>query len=115
MKRLGRLPLLYQPGEQWLYHTPADALGVLMARASGQPLGDVLPERLFAPLGMSDTGFSVPAAKLDRLAAAYRPERRLAAAHRRPPAVALGPAARLPLRAAAGWSPPPMTCWPSAR
>ncbi len=74
MKRLGRLPLLYQPGEKWLYHTPADALGVLMARASGRPLGDVLAERLFAPLGMSDTGFSVPAAKLDRLAAAYRPK-----------------------------------------
>jgi CubicO group peptidase (beta-lactamase class C family) len=74
MKRLGRLPLLYQPGEKWLYHTPADVLGVLMARAGGQPLGDLLAERLFAPLGMSDTGFSVPAAKLDRLAAAYRPE-----------------------------------------
>jgi CubicO group peptidase (beta-lactamase class C family) len=74
MKRLGRLPLLYQPGEKWLYHTPADALGVLMARASGQPLGDVLAGQLFAPLGMADSGFSVPAAKLDRLAAAYRPK-----------------------------------------
>lgn len=74
MKRLARLPLLYQPGDKWMYHTPADALGVLMARVSGQPLGDVLAQRLFAPLGMADTAFSVPAAKLDRLATAYRPD-----------------------------------------
>jgi CubicO group peptidase (beta-lactamase class C family) len=74
MKRLARLPLAYQPGQQFMYHTPADAMGVLMARASGQPLGDVLAGRLLAPLGMSDTAFSVPGAKLDRLAAAYRPD-----------------------------------------
>jgi CubicO group peptidase (beta-lactamase class C family) len=71
MKRLGALPLIYQPGERWLYHTGSDVLGVLLARVTGQPLGAVLQERLFAPLGMRDTGFHVPAAKLDRLASAY--------------------------------------------
>jgi CubicO group peptidase (beta-lactamase class C family) len=71
MKRLGALPLIYQPGERWLYHTGSDVLGVLIARAVGQPLETVLQERLFAPLGMRDTGFQVPAAKLDRFASAY--------------------------------------------
>jgi CubicO group peptidase (beta-lactamase class C family) len=71
MKRLGALPLTYQPGERWLYHTGSDVLGVLIARVMGQPLETVLQERLFAPLGMRDTGFQVPAAKLDRFASAY--------------------------------------------
>jgi CubicO group peptidase (beta-lactamase class C family) len=72
MKRLGRLPLAYQPGEKWMYHTAFDVLAVLLARASGQPLETVLRERIFEPLGMKDTGFSVPAAKLDRLTTCYR-------------------------------------------
>jgi len=71
MKRLGSLPLIYQPGERWLYHMGSDVLGVLIARVTGQPLETVLQERLFAPLGMRDTGFQVPAAKLDRFASAY--------------------------------------------
>jgi CubicO group peptidase (beta-lactamase class C family) len=73
MRRLGTLPLVYQPGEQWIYNTSADVLGVLIARASGQPLETFLYERIFEPLGMKDTGFSVPAAKLDRLATSYIP------------------------------------------
>jgi CubicO group peptidase (beta-lactamase class C family) len=72
MKRLGSLPLIHQPGERWLYHTGSDVLGVLIARASGQAFGTFLEERLFGPLGMKDTGFQVPADKLDRLASAYR-------------------------------------------
>ena len=71
MRRLGRLPLMHQPGEQWMYNTGSDVLGVLLARASGQPLETFLRERLFEPLGMKDTGFSVPAASLDRLATSY--------------------------------------------
>ena len=71
MRRLGGLPLLHQPGERWLYHTGSDVLGVLIARASGMALGDFLQERIFAPLGMKDTGFHVPEASLDRLATAY--------------------------------------------
>ena len=72
MKRYGSLPLLHQPGERWLYHSGSDILGVLIARATGKTLGAFLHERIFAPLGMKDTGFSVPEAKLDRLATAYR-------------------------------------------
>ena len=71
MKRLGSLPLVHQPGERWLYHTGADVLGVLIARASGQSFGDFLHDHLFEPLGMRDTGFQVPADKLGRLASAY--------------------------------------------
>ena len=71
MRRLGRLPLMHQPGEKWMYHTGCDVLGVLIARASGQPLETFLRERLFEPLGMNDTGFSVPAAKLSRLPTSY--------------------------------------------
>ncbi len=71
MKRLGSLPLFYQPGERWLYHTGSDVLGVLIARAAGQSLEAFLQERLFAPLGMRDTGFQVPEAKLERFASAY--------------------------------------------
>ena len=71
MKRLGSLPLIYQPGERWLYHTGADVLGVLIARASGKSFADFLRDHLFEPLGMSDSGFQVPADKLDRLASAY--------------------------------------------
>jgi CubicO group peptidase (beta-lactamase class C family) len=71
MRRLGQLPLMHQPGERWMYNTGSDVLGVLIARASGQPLETFLRERLFEPLGMKDTGFSVPAASLDRLATSY--------------------------------------------
>lgn len=54
---LSSLPLFVQPGERWLYHTSASVLGVLLARAAGQPLTDVLRTRIFEPLGMRDTGF----------------------------------------------------------
>jgi CubicO group peptidase (beta-lactamase class C family) len=71
MRRLSTLPLMCQPGERWLYHTGADVLGVLIARASGQPFDAFLRERIFEPLEMSDTAFSVPAAAVDRLATSY--------------------------------------------
>jgi CubicO group peptidase (beta-lactamase class C family) len=71
IRRLGTLPLMHQPGEKWMYNTGSYVLGVLIARASGQPLEAFLRERIFEPLGMKDTSFSVPAAKLDRLATAY--------------------------------------------
>jgi CubicO group peptidase (beta-lactamase class C family) len=71
IRRLGTLPLMHQPGEKWMYHTGSDVLGVLIARASGQALESFLRERLFEPLGMKDTGFSVPATQVDRLATAY--------------------------------------------
>jgi CubicO group peptidase (beta-lactamase class C family) len=71
MRRLGQLPLMHQPGEQWVYNTGSDVLGVLIARVSGQPFETFLRQRLFEPLGMKDTSFSVPAHSLDRLATSY--------------------------------------------
>jgi CubicO group peptidase (beta-lactamase class C family) len=64
---LAQVPMLRQPGEAWLYNTCSDIQGVLIARVSGQPLPEFLAERIFEPLGMTDTGFHVPAEKLDRL------------------------------------------------
>jgi CubicO group peptidase (beta-lactamase class C family) len=71
LRRLGTLPLMHQPGEQWMYNTGSYVLGVLIARAAGLPLETFLRERIFEPLGMRDTSFSVPADKLDRLASCY--------------------------------------------
>ncbi len=71
ISRIGRLPLIHQPGEAWMYHTGADVLAVLIARLSGMPIGDFLRDRIFAPLGMRDTGFSVPEATINRLATCY--------------------------------------------
>lgn len=73
MAALARIPLLHQPGRAWLYNTCSDILGVLLARASGQSLPDLLAERVFEPLGMRDTGFAVPGGQLDRFTACYRP------------------------------------------
>jgi CubicO group peptidase (beta-lactamase class C family) len=69
MRRLSTLPLLYQPGERWLYHTGSNVLGVLVARASGQPLDAFLRERVLEPLAMVDTGFAT--AHVDRLGSCY--------------------------------------------
>jgi CubicO group peptidase (beta-lactamase class C family) len=69
LARLGELPLLAQPGERWLYQAGSQVLGVLAARAAGAPFEDVLRERLFGPLGMTDTGFHADTA---RLATAYQ-------------------------------------------
>ncbi len=68
---LGSLPLLAQPGKRWFYNTSASVLGVLCARATGQPFGDVLRSRVFEPLGMRDTGFWTT--QTSRLATAYEP------------------------------------------
>ena len=72
MAELAKIPLLYQPGEAWLYDTCSTLQGVLIARAAGQSLPDFLSERLFAPLGMADTGFEVPKAKRERFTSYYR-------------------------------------------
>jgi CubicO group peptidase (beta-lactamase class C family) len=69
MRRLSTLPLLYQPGERWLYNTGSDVLGVLIARSAGQPLDVFLQERLFEPLRMVDTGFATR--HVDRLGTCY--------------------------------------------
>ena len=71
MRRYGSLPLLHQPGAGWAYNSGADILGVLLSRVESKTLGSVLRERIFDPLGMKDTGFFVPKAKLDRLPSSY--------------------------------------------
>ncbi len=72
MAALSRIPLLHQPGEAWLYNTCSDILGVLIARVCGRTFPEFLAERLFGPLGMADTGFDVPAGKLDRFTSYYQ-------------------------------------------
>ncbi|SDX18247.1 CubicO group peptidase, beta-lactamase class C family [Saccharopolyspora shandongensis] len=72
MAELSRVPLLHQPGEAWLYDTCSALQGVLIARVSGRSLPDFLAERVFAPLGMIDSGFVVPAAKRARFTSYYR-------------------------------------------
>ena len=71
IRRLGTLPLMYQPGERWMYNTGSDVLGVLIERASGQPFETFLKERIFDPLGMNDTGFDVIWDRIGRLATSY--------------------------------------------
>ena len=71
LKRFATLPLMYQPGERWQYNTGSLVLSVLVARASGQTLPDFFRSRIFEPLGMKDTGFSLSAEKSSRLPSNY--------------------------------------------
>jgi CubicO group peptidase (beta-lactamase class C family) len=75
MRRFGTLPLLHQPGEQWMYHTGSEVLSVLIARAAGQPFDEFLKKRIFDPLNMNDTGFWLPPEKLGRLTPEYWTDR----------------------------------------
>ncbi len=65
---LAGLPLMHQPGTIWDYSRATDVLGRLIEVLTGEPLGDHLQRAIFGPLGMVDTGFSVPAARHDRIA-----------------------------------------------
>lgn len=69
--RLAELPLIADPGTRWNYSNSTDVLGRLVEVVAGQPLDRFFADRIFAPLGMPDTGFRVPADKLDRFAALY--------------------------------------------
>jgi CubicO group peptidase (beta-lactamase class C family) len=69
--QFGALPLVHQPGERWMYQTGSVVTGALIARATGMSFGEALQERIFEPLGMKDTAFSVSADRLDRVATAY--------------------------------------------
>jgi len=71
MRRYGSLPLIYQPGERWLYNAGTEIVGVLIARVAGVTFGEFLRDRIFAPLGMKDTGFHVPPDKHHRFATTY--------------------------------------------
>jgi len=68
MARLATMPLIDQPGAQFHYGFSSDLLGFVIARLDGAPLGEVLARRVFAPLGMCDTGFIVPQEKRRRRA-----------------------------------------------
>ena len=72
MAELAKVPLLYQPGEGWLYDTCSTVQGVLIARVSGQSLPEFMAERVFGPLSMTDSAFEVPVGKRDRFTSSYR-------------------------------------------
>lgn len=67
------LPLMFQPGTEWNYSVSTDVLGRVVEVASGQPLDQFFADRIFGPLGMTDTGFWVDGDETDRLAALYSP------------------------------------------
>ncbi len=72
MNRLGKLPLMHQPGERWTYGLNTDLLGCLVEQISGKTLDQFFKEKIFEPLGMKDTHFHLPAAKANRLVKLYR-------------------------------------------
>ena len=74
-EKLANVPLLYDPGTRWSYSMATDVCGYLVEVISGQPFAQFLQERLFEPLDMPDTGFSIPDEKLDRFAACYERDR----------------------------------------
>ena len=68
---VGQLPLAFEPGERWMYGFSIDVLGAVIEVLTGKSLGEYLKENVFDPLGMTDTGFFVPADKLNRIATLY--------------------------------------------
>ena len=68
---LAKIPLEFSPGEAWNYSVATDVIGYLIGKISGQPFEQFLKERIFNPLGMSDTDFHVPTDKAHRFAACY--------------------------------------------
>jgi CubicO group peptidase (beta-lactamase class C family) len=68
---LAKIPLEFSPGEAWNYSVSTDVLGYLIGQISGKPFEQFLNDRIFGPLGMTDTGFFVPADKAQRFAACY--------------------------------------------
>ena len=71
VKRLAELPLCFDPGSRWNYGVSTDVLGRVVEAVSGMPLDRFFHDRIFAPLGMEDTFFAVPEAKIPRLASCY--------------------------------------------
>ena len=117
MRRLGQLPLMHQPGEQWMYHTGSDVLGVLIARVSGQPLERFLRERIFAPLQHGGTGFSVPEPSLDRFVTELleRSSQVGNSSCMTQPEAVNGATRLLSRREREDWFRPSMTIWPLVR
>ena len=71
VEKLGAIPLVHEPGEEWTYGVSTDVLGYLVEVVSGMPFEEFLQTRIFGPLGMVDTAFSIPPEKRDRFAALY--------------------------------------------
>jgi CubicO group peptidase (beta-lactamase class C family) len=69
--RFASVPLVHQPGEEWMYVASSEVLGVLLARAAGMPLPDLLKQLIFEPLGMVDTGFTVTPEKSHRFSSQF--------------------------------------------
>ncbi len=67
-----RFPLLHDPGARWTYGESTRVLGTLVEEVSGQPLDEFMTERIFIPLGMSDTFYTVPAQKVSRVVTVHR-------------------------------------------
>jgi CubicO group peptidase (beta-lactamase class C family) len=72
--QLAKLPLDFTPGKYWNYSVSIDVMGYLVQKLSGQTFGEFLRTRLFEPLGMKDTAFSIPASKIDRFCSCYQPK-----------------------------------------
>jgi CubicO group peptidase (beta-lactamase class C family) len=70
------LPLEFSPGTAWNYSVSIDVMGYLVEKLSGMSFGEFLRTRLFAPLGMTDTGFYVPPEKIERFSSCYQPKDR---------------------------------------
>ncbi len=73
IEQLANIPLDFSPGDYWSYSVSIDVMGYLVQKLSGQTFGEFLRTRLFEPLGMTDTSFSVPAGKMDRFCTCYMP------------------------------------------
>ena len=73
--QLANVPLDFSPGEYWSYSVSIDVLGYLVEKISGQSFGEFLRTRIFEPLAMNDTGFSVPAGKRERFVSCYMPKK----------------------------------------
>jgi CubicO group peptidase (beta-lactamase class C family) len=71
VRRMAALPADAQPGEQWVYGYSIDILGALVEQVAAEPLDEFLEERIFQPLGMTDTHFYLPEAQRERLAVVY--------------------------------------------
>ena len=74
MSQLAELPLEFSPGTAWNYSVSIDVMGYLVEKLSGMSFGEFLRTRLFAPLGMTDTGFYVPPEKIERFSSCYQPK-----------------------------------------
>lgn len=72
IKILATLPLTFQPGKAWRYGPSVDIQGYIIEKLTGQLLDNFLAQRLFTPLGMADTGFVLPASKLERLVSNHK-------------------------------------------